>query len=127
MSSNVLKTTLVNTAISDPTLAEVGAAALALAIEGLLLERDTLKPNPDMAYVKADVHGFIVVDVDADALTAAYHLFPEANVGEDIVDELESTYTTETFRIPTGVKSVDQLQGDVWRRWNPELLTWDDV
>lgn len=127
MSSPVLRTTLVDTAISDPVLAEVGAAALALAIEGLLMERDDLKPNPDIAYAKADMHGFVVIDLDSNALKATFHLFEEDLLTEDIQEDLDNIYTTETFRIPSGVKAIEQLQDGNWKRWNPEQLRWDDA
>ncbi|MFT5433105.1 MAG: alkaline phosphatase D, partial [Myxococcota bacterium] len=123
ISSNSLKQLLLRTALSDQTLADAGAAALAAGVKGLLLDQ-IAKPNPHLGYADPTAQGFVVVNVGAQTLEAEFHRISEEFVKTHLGDVLEDKFEVEHFKVEAGAYDLYWMVDGVWKRWDPSTVAW---
>lgn len=123
ISSASMKTLLINTAESDPTLAAAGAGTLARAISSFLFA--ATKPNPPLAYGSVDEAGFAILTCDGTSLDCTFHQLPEAIVPTDVpAAELDESFTTKSFRVAAGTPDLLTTIGGSEKRWDPDVADW---
>lgn len=127
ISSQTIRTEMLETVNGSPTLKAAGAAVLAYALDSLVMD-PTLKPSPQMAYMHISAHGFSVCEVDAAEVRATYYLTPEANVMKRLSDaELAEAFTTEKFKVLNGQGELWREIEGVYKRWDLETTSWVDA
>jgi alkaline phosphatase D len=92
----------------DPLLANVSSIGVLVHAIGQLLRVSSLDPSVSPATILDDYthyHGYVVVDVDADALHATYEQTDSDNVGTDLYDDpsLDGQFTSTTYTVHGGM------------------------
>ena len=125
ISSSTLRNLLISYANSDPVLKAAGAAALAFAVDTLVVDPVT-KPNPGVGYVRANLHGISVADVNATEMVVTYHQMDEALNKTDLLDtEIGAAFTTQRFKTEAGTRALSmEHDGGVWKQWDPNVGAW---
>jgi alkaline phosphatase D len=124
ISSAPYQTLLINQANSDPTLREVGAAALALLVKDLLLDTEKAT-NPHLVHADLDRHGFAMVAVTSDDLTTTFYSINKSFADEPIPDaDVATAFETSTFQVRDGAAVLYRDVEGAWERWDVETLSW---
>lgn len=125
ITSSTLQNILITYANSDPALKAAGAAALAFAVDSLVVDKDT-RPNPGVGYIRANLHGFSVADVDAGELVVTYHLMDEALNKKNLSDaEVADAFKTQRFKTDAGSRALSmEHEGGAWKRFDPATGQW---
>ncbi len=120
ISSNTYERMLVRTATADPALAEAGAPALALMVDGLLVAEDP-RINPHLAYSNIGENGFAIADVSAEEFAMTFYGTDQRTASDDLPDdEIDAAFAETRFRVPTGTSDLHMEIDGVWNRWDPE-------
>lgn len=112
---------------TNPALANFPTAGLLVEAIDSILGSTTAQTNRHLAYAQSDLYGFIIVELDGATLDATYN---QILVDELLTDQsgdlsgLESTLTTERFRVNAGERELYRDFNGEWRRWDRATMTW---
>lgn len=127
VTSSSFKEILEVTVATNPALADFEQAALLVEALDSLLGSASLKTNPQLGYARSDLHGFVMIELDADKLDATYHQVAVDYLLSDYSDrvsELLGQFTTERFRVNAGERELYRELDGQWRRWDRETMAW---
>ncbi len=112
---------------TNPALANFPEAALLVEALDSLLGSASLKTNPHLGYARSDLHGFVLVELDASKFDATYHQIAVEHLLTDLGDDVSSLlgkFSTERFRVNAGERELYRDFSGEWRRWDRATMTW---
>jgi alkaline phosphatase D len=110
---------------SDPGIPPE-VALIAELVGDLLTSRQT-KPNPHLAWLDLAQNGYAMVSADGETLEAtAYAIDPKlvALRPSALPKPIDDLFAATHFRVVAGSRGLEQRQGSVWKRWDPESTSW---
>jgi alkaline phosphatase D len=127
LSSTPLGAGLGEAVAQDPELSEIPwVAEIAAQVEEILTS-PVAKTNPHLALARTRHNGYVVVEADAEALTATLRLIDPADLAVDLTGkEEELAARTQEIRLQTRAGGADlYLEADgSWKRWDAEQAAW---
>ena len=81
-------------------------------------------PNPHLATIDTDNHGFTVVQLDGDQLEATQYAIDASHAKTNLGEELDDKFTTRSYRVYQGSPDLFHEIDGIWLRWNPETVDW---
>jgi alkaline phosphatase D len=127
MSAPPLGAELASEAARDPELSQFpGVAEIAAQVEELLTS-PAKKTNPHLGLARTRHNGYVVVEADANALTATLRLIDPADLQVDYAGrEEELLLRTQALRVRTLASGADLYleENGGWRRWDAAQAAW---
>jgi alkaline phosphatase D len=100
------------------------AAALALAVEGLLKD-DQARPNPHMGWLDLRSNGYALLTARAEFLEATVFTLHESYLSEkEPSGDFDGHFSAVEFRVQAGSRDLEQQIAGAWRRWDIEEVRW---
>jgi alkaline phosphatase D len=108
---------------SDPSVPP--AVANVASAVGPLLQDQTKKPNPHLAFQELSAHGASVISLDGDAFEAELLFISSADVqSARLSGALAKHFRSERLRVKAGSRTLERAFSDGYYSWDVSRATW---
>ncbi|MBK7830199.1 MAG: alkaline phosphatase D family protein [Nannocystis sp.] len=126
MSSGTFRTQLVLQVAADPILSmTAGASDLADSIDTLFTKTGT---NRHLAHADSSHNGFMIVELDGQAIVATYLAIAEPDIFVDLesepAEELAAKFTSVRFKVEAGSRELYKEIAGAWKRWDYDTFSY---